>query len=162
MQSGDVLAGLEGAHFYLRFVGDVRLPWCVTVENYCQNILNNNSVERVSVDLNQAENLDSTTLGVLAKVALLVKKTLQVKADIYCIDKDIERLINSMGFASVFNIKNESISASPELAAILFVDCDESKIQDAVIDAHKTLIDIDETNRERFDGLVKTLEKNKK
>jgi len=157
MQSGEVMAGLQGKHFYLQFVGDVRLPWCVTLENHCQNVIENSEINRVSIDLNAAENLDSTTLGVLAKVALLVKKSLGIKADLYSVDENIQRLVQSMGFAAIFNIRDEVIAALPDLLPIRFVESEEEDVREAVIDAHRALIDVDESNRAKFQGLVETL-----
>jgi anti-anti-sigma factor len=162
MQSGEVMTGLQGKHFYLQFVGDVRLPWCVTLENHCQNIIATNDIEQVSVDLNSAQNLDSTTLGVLAKVALLVKKGLGTTADLYCLDENIQRLVRSMGFTSIFNIKKEPIKAVPDLLPISFVESEEDDVREAVIDAHRALIDVDEVNRAKFQGLVETLQNGKK
>ena len=68
----------------------------------------------------------------------------------------IDRLLQTMGFAQLFDVRNEAcegythdIPAHPST---------ESEIRERVIEAHKTLMAMSEANRDAFQDLVRTLE----
>lgn len=161
MQNGQVLAGCEERILYLQFIGDVRLPWCVSLENYCENTITDEQINTIKIDLSKAENLDSTTLGILAKIGLLATRQLQCQVEIYSTVPSIDRLMQSMGFTSVFQIFDHLPATMPELSELPFLDAPEREVQDSVIGAHRTLMDIDQDNQNKFKSLVDTLEKNR-
>ena len=112
MQSGEVFAGCEDKTFYLRMTGDVRLTWSVSLEDYCRHVFQTQSIEFVLIDLCQVKNLDSTTLGILAKIAIAAKADLGRMPEIYLQDADIERLLMSMGFNAIFVLHKSIIALS--------------------------------------------------
>jgi len=160
--SGRIYAGIHNASLVLRFVGDVRLVWCVALEEYCSSVFANEEVTGFYVDLSVAANLDSTTLGVLAKLGILAKKQLSEGPRMYYATSDIKRLVECMGFSKVFDIltseKALDINDS-ELHALDSQDCGEDVMRDSVISAHKTLIGLSDENKKKFQNLVDTLEK---
>lgn len=159
MHSGKVLAGCKAQVFYLRFTGDVRLPWCVTLEDYCSYVLQNKEVDALLVDLSGAANLDSTTLGILAKIGQAALQKLGSKAEIYLHDSSIQRLLQSMGFDALFSMHLEAPPSAPDLPVLPLGDCDEDEIKESVIDAHRTLMDMNQRNTRKFQDLVETLER---
>ena len=162
MRDSKILVALGGQHcFYLRLEGDVRVPWCVSLESYCAAIISQPEVEAVCVDITAASNLDSTTLGVLARVAVQSAKHCARPALLLCDDDDIHRLISSMGFPSVYDIRRQSLSEEVSFDELPLLDSSESDLQDAVIAAHRALMDLSEDNRAAFEHLVDVLERNK-
>ena len=159
MQAGVVQSALEGKHFYLRLIGDVRLPWCVTLENFCQASIAENDIDAFSIDLTQAANLDSTTLGILAKVALIARKSLNIKPQLHCTDDNIYRLLWSMGFEHIVEFLREPVTQLPKYTEVEFVNCDEEAVRTSVISAHEELMDIDNRNVGKFKELVDNLKK---
>lgn len=159
MHSGKVLAGCVSQVFHLRFTGDVRLPWCVTLENYCNYVLQNEQVRSLVVDLSSAANLDSTTLGILAKIGQSARRRLGSKPDIYLSDSSIHRLLVSMGFEALFAMHMSAPPSRPELPVLPLGESEESAVQDSVIDAHRALMDMNQHNTRQFENLVETLER---
>ena len=74
MQEGRILAASHDGAYVIRFVGDVRLTLCTTIDDYFQHMFEDPEFTSVWVDLCEAEGIDSTTLGLLAKLALKVKE----------------------------------------------------------------------------------------
>jgi anti-anti-sigma regulatory factor len=148
LQSGEVFAGCEDKTFYLRMTGDVRLTWSVSLEDYCRHVFQTQAIEFVLIDLCQVKNLDSTTLGILAKIAIAAKADLGRMPEIYLQDADIERLLMSMGFNAIF---------VPQLPRLPLLDASASEMQETVIDAHRTLMDMNKQNSDQFESLVSTL-----
>ena len=159
MTHSKVLVGLQDKDsFWLKLDGDVRVPWCVSLETYCEAVIKQPGIRSVYVDLTKATNLDSTTLGVLAKVAVYTQQYCQQKAVLFCANEDIQRLIISTGFLAVFDIKNEFGDITLNFEDLPILDCTESDIKDVVIAAHRALMALTEDNRACFGGLVESLE----
>lgn len=158
--SGTIHSGLQEGCFTLLLIGDVRLVWCVALETYCERIFATETVERFFVDLRQSLNLDSTTLGVLAKLGMLCKTRLGVTAELSYASEDIERLIVSMSFKSVFEmLPADSVPdiAQKNLKPLQATDCGEAEIKQSVLDAHCTLSELSEENKNKFNELINTL-----
>ena len=158
MDSGKVLVGLSNRCFILRLEGDVRVPWCVSLENYCETVITTTEVDEVRVDLGGAVNCDSTTLGVLAKLAMMTVKHCSNKARLYVRDQDLLRLVESMAFDQVFTIESDPFDDEIQMADLPYIDCSELEAKDTVIGAHKVLMDLSEDNRKAFLSLVSALE----
>ncbi len=159
MPESKVLVGLQDKQcFWLKLEGDVRVPWCISLETYCEKVIQQPGIKSVCVDLTAAENLDSTTLGVLAKVAIHTQKYCGSKAELLCVDENILRLVLSMGFAAVFDISDKQAADSIDFDELPLVKCTEADMKDSVIAAHKTLMDMSEDNRASFGSLVNALE----
>lgn len=159
MSDSKVLVGLQDKQrFWLKLEGDVRVPWCVSLETYCEAVIQQPGIKSVCVDLLATDNLDSTTLGVLAKIAIYTTSHCGEKAILLCHDENILRLVRSMGFESVFDIRNSFDAEVLDFDELPLLACTEADMKDAVINAHKTLMDMTEDNRASFGSLVSALE----
>ena len=145
----------QGAHL-LRLEGDVRLVMCTALEEYFERVFNDQEFLSVWVDVTGATGLDSTTLGMLAKLAIKTHEKFGFRPTIFSANPGIDRLLQTMGFAQLFDVRNEAcegythdIPAHPST---------ESEIRERVIEAHKTLKAMSEANRDAFQDLVRTLE----
>ena len=66
-------ASNEGAHV-LKLEGDVRLTMCTALDQYFQSMFAEPGFMSVWVDVTEADGLDSTTLGMLAQLAIQTKE----------------------------------------------------------------------------------------
>ncbi|MEM6579752.1 MAG: STAS domain-containing protein [Pseudomonadota bacterium] len=158
MQEGKILAASHDGMYVIRLEGDVRLTLCTTIDDYFQKMFDDPAFTSVWVDLCAAEGLDSTTLGLLAKLALNVKERFGFKPAIYSCDSGINRLLNSMGFRQLFELREELCGHPEETVLIPAVRGSESAVKDKVIEAHKTLMELNAENRARFKDLLTALE----
>ncbi len=159
MQEGRILAASHNGAYVIRFEGDVRLTLCTTIDDYFQKMFDDPAFASVWVDLCSAEGLDSTTLGLLAKLALTVKERFGFQPAIYSCDPGINRLIKSMGFQRLFDLREEVCGNPEEAVAIPVVEGSESEVKDKVIEAHKVLMELSSENRARFKDLLTALER---
>ncbi len=158
MAEGRVLAASEGGAYVLRLVGDVRLTLCATIEDYVEQMLEDPAFTSVWVNLCDAEGIDSTTLGQLAKLALSVQERFGFRPAIYCCDEGINRLLESMGLDRLFEMHEKTCCATGCNAALPMVPGSEDEVRERVLDAHRVLMDVSDDNRERFQDLVASLE----
>lgn len=143
----------------IRFEGDVRLTLCTSIDDYFQRMFDDPAFVSVWVDLCGAEGLDSTTLGLLAKLALTVKERFGFQPAIFSCDPGINRLIKSMGFQQLFDLREEVCGAPEETKEIPMVEGSESQVKEKVIEAHKILMELTPENRARFKDLLSVLER---
>ena len=159
MQGGKILVADNQGAFVIKLVGDVRVTLCVSFDEYVETMLASSAFRSVLIDLTEAEGVDSTTLGLLAKVSIRAGQKLNYRPVIISTNPSITRLIQSMGFDAVFDIHTRRIESNDGLNALPSVTCNESGVRDRVIEAHRILMGMNDDNRDRFKELVTTLEK---
>ena len=154
---GRVLVAEHNGSYVLKLVGDVRLTLSSTIDQFVERMFACVSCQSVIVDLTEAEGLDSTTLGMLAKMALFVRKQFQIRPLAVTDNEGILRLLGSMGFEQIFDIQRAcavQAVADHELEAQTL---DEQQAREKVLQAHQVLMTLNQKNRETFKELVDTL-----
>lgn len=155
---GRVLAASRHGAYVIRMVGDVRLTLCTRIDDYFQHMFDDPEFASVWVDLCEAEGIDSTTLGLLAKLALQVDERFGFKPAIYSCDPGITRLLKSMGFQRLFELREEVCSSTANVDEIPLVEGSEEAVKQKVIEAHRVLMGLSDENRVRFRDLMTALE----
>ena len=158
MEEGRILAAHHDGAYVIRFLGDVRLTLSTTIDDYFQQMYDDPDFVSVWVDLCDAEGLDSTTLGLLAKLALNVREKFGFTPAIYTCEPGILRLLRSMGFHRLFEVHEEACNDPEDIQESPAVGGSEKAVKEKVIEAHHVLMGISDDNRERFRDLVTALE----
>ena len=155
---GRILVGSHDGVYVMLFEGDVRLTLCTAVEVYLEKMFNDQDFKSVLVDLSRTESIDSTSLGVLAKLSIQADKIFGYTPTLVSTNGDVTRILMSMGFDDVFHIVETPLDHSEQLGELPPLQADNEEMRQRVLDAHKTLMAMNETNREAFQDLVATLE----
>ncbi len=159
MSDGSIqVAEHEGVHV-LKLIGDVRLTFSVALDKYISTLLNDNVFCAILFDLTEADLLDSTTLGLIAKIAIRSFEQKGHKPLLVCQDESINRLLDSMGITDVCQILDELPDdyCSIDLQGSLKQEGDEDDIKARVLEAHCVLMGLNEANKETFKDLVASL-----
>ena len=96
--SGRILVGDHAGVYVIRFEGDVRVTLCGSFDHYLDVMLQDPGFVSVLVDLSDAIAIDSTSLGVLAKLSLGVQDSKARLPTLVCNVPDILRILFNMGF----------------------------------------------------------------
>ena len=158
MAEGKILAASKHGAYVIRMTGDVRLTLSTTIDDYFDKMYEDDIFVSVWVDLCDADGIDSTTLGILAKLAIEVKQKFGLTPAIYSCDSGINRLLKSMGFQRLFNLHEELCGISEFISEIPVIPTTEQGVKEKVIEAHRVLMDISEDNKLRFKDLMAVLE----
>ncbi|MEM0953340.1 MAG: STAS domain-containing protein [Pseudomonadota bacterium] len=158
MSPGRILAAEHHGAYALKLVGDVRVDLCSSIEEYFKGMFSNPDFESVTVDLCDTDGMDSTTLGLLAKLALQSRDQYGLQPVVYSCSSGINRLLESMGVGKLFDIRAEHLHEDDLAADIPAVSEDPESVRIKVLEAHRVLMDISDDNRERFSDLVTVLE----
>ena len=152
-----MVANHGGSHL-IKLVGDVRVTLCADFDDYIEHMFGAAPFRSVIIDLTQAEGIDSTSLGLLARVAVESRKLHDFKPVMLSTDPSITRLIESMGFGEFFVIRDEVPDTDSDLSVLPHVSCDSDEMRQKVLKAHRILMGLCDTNEARFSELVTALE----
>ncbi|WP_210397694.1 STAS domain-containing protein [Motiliproteus sediminis] len=158
MQSGKILVAEYEGNYVLKFVGDVRLTLCSTLDHFLEAMLDNEGFKTVIIDLTETEGIDSTSLGLLAKISVKMKQRHQLRPTIVSTNDDISRILLSMGFDKVFFLIREFEQQETSLVELSPLQESEEQVRQRILNAHRVLMDLNEHNRESFRDLVRSLE----
>lgn len=154
-----IMAAAENGAHILRLEGDVRLTMCTALDDYFARIFADPDFVSVWVDLTRATGLDSTTLGMLAQLALKTHERFGFKPAVFSTNAGINRLLHSMGFQQLFDLHDKTCAASTEAIELPSVESGEEEVKARVLAAHKTLMALSKDNYLAFKDLVSALEK---
>lgn len=156
--SGRILVASHDGVYVIVFEGDVRLTLCTTVDDYLEKMFRDPQFRSVIVDLSTTENIDSTSLGLLAKLSIQADKRFAFRPTLISTRKDITRILLSMGFDEVFDLVEEPLEHEEQLAELPCTEASEEDVRARVLEAHRTLMSMNEANETAFHDLVAALE----
>lgn len=156
-----VLYAVHQGTYVLKLVGDIRVTCCATLDEFIEGIFKDPQMSAVVIDLSETTIIDSTALGLIAKIAVFFRKTSDIKPVIISTNPDIDCILDSMGFDAVFNIIHEAPVVDPDLSDMPEKGCTEACATQKVLEAHKVLMSMNEKNAETFKEVVATLEEQK-
>jgi anti-anti-sigma factor len=129
---------------------------CPDLDKFITLIFGKNTIENIIIDLSETEYLDSTCLGLLAKMANYLLNTRDKKPTIISNKENINHILKGVGFNKVFHIIKRYPQNIDELNKISIdkkdnLDTDMGKM---IMDAHEALFDLNEKNKETFKDVV--------
>lgn len=158
MSAGRILVANGDGTYLLKFVGDVRLGLGAACDGFLDRIFKDEALASVVVDLSAAESVDSTSLGVLARLSTQAKAHLGCAPTLVCTRPDITRLLKTMGFDEAFHLVEEPLTDERQLGELPVSDLAPHELRVRVLQAHRNLMAMNPRNREAFEDLVVTLE----
>ena len=160
MNSGKILAA-EYSHMpVLKLVGDVRVLMSSTIDNYFSSLYRKAILDAMIVDLTETTGIDSTALGLLAKMAIQLRNRFNVKPSIISINPDITKILKGMNFDIIFDIDEEPLGTEAKFDELNHISEAESVIKQKVIVAHQALMTLSNDNKLEFQDLVSALKNN--
>ena len=156
--TGKALYAIHQGTYVLKLIGEIRVPICATLDNFIENMFRDKQLNSVLIDLSKTQIIDSTALGLLAKIAIQTRKRFKRKPLIISTEPDVTRILDTMGFEKVFNIVHEAPVKSPSMTEMPNIPCDERNAFEKVLEAHRILMDMNERNHETFRDVVAALE----
>ena len=111
----------------------------------------------LKIDLEECTWMDSTFMGMLAMLGLNAKKK-GVPAEIWNASEQNEKLLSGLGLKKVFAFQNGTFGGADDAAAASNATSAENNARN-VLDAHQTLMDIDEANVPKFEKVVEFVKK---
>ncbi|MFC3116835.1 STAS domain-containing protein [Cellvibrio fontiphilus] len=158
MKPGQILVADHNGVYIIKMLGDVRLTLCVSFDQFIDAMFKSENFTSVLFDLSDAEAIDSTTLGLMAKISILGQERCGIVPVILASNPSIQRILQTMGFNDIFAIVDSLDAPVLDAQPLNCVNCDERAVKEKVLEAHKILMGLNTTNADTFRNLVNMLE----
>lgn len=155
--SGEILLAKGSGRWLFKFVGDVRLSLCTTLDQLIGEVFSSGYPGVLEIDLTQATNIDSTCLGLLAKLAMQYETETHAQPHLCCPHAHLMDLLESMGLESLFQPVSEIQMVEAE--SVPLRPCDAVSAQPLVLEAHERLAQLNTENQAQFQGLIDSLKR---
>jgi len=159
MQEACILHARQGSTCVFAFIGEIRYPLAPAFSEHLDEMFRVADFDDVLIDLSAATSIDSTCLGLLAKVANFMRERFERMPVLISTRADISELLESLGFDQVFSIRHdprsplEGAPAIPSIASLA-----EHELAWTVLDAHHVLSELNEANRLRFKDVIDSIQ----
>ncbi|VUD56818.1 Anti-sigma-F factor antagonist RsfB [Thalassocella blandensis] len=165
MTPGTIKIADHDGVYVIKMEGDVRLTLCLSFDEFIEGILTQDNYSSVIFDLTHAQAIDSTTLGLMAKISIKASQHAHDLPLVVTDNPSITRILVSMGFDDIFRLVEKAVFVISDDTAETLLICEkngnETEVQKKVLEAHRLLMGLNEQNKETFKELVETLEAKK-
>jgi anti-anti-sigma regulatory factor len=138
----------------LKITGALRFNECAPLEFFLKQLPQNKNID-LTIDLSEAELLDSTALGLLAQVAIQMPEH---KPHLYCPDNDLQKVLLSMSLDQLFDFIKTPPNVPEKLSEVKIIAENEANQTKRALEAHRTLMGLSKENKEEFKSVVELLE----
>jgi len=159
MSDGRVLHARQGRNCIIKMTGQVRHTVSAGLDAVIRAAIDSGETERFIIDLTETEYIDSTNLGLLARIARVQWERGRPKPIIASTNPEVTLVLTSMGFDEAFVIIEQPEPVHGTLEPAPAADEDTRRKAHLIIEAHEALMDMSEKNRETFRGVVDLLRK---
>lgn len=160
MPDGNVYYARHDGIVVLKFAGNIRYTMgsVARLGELLDRLFADAEVSDFLVDLSEAENIDSTNLGLLAKIARFMMEHHGRKATLLSSNPDICSVLEAVGFDQVFTILHDAAAPDPALAPVAGEAGEDADLSRVMLEAHRELAALNEKNRATFKSVIELLE----
>jgi len=157
MAEGTARYAREGGTWFLKLAGDLRHPLAPALNALLDRAFADPDFKQLVVDLSAAENIDSTCLGILARIGNQARGG--TPPVIISNNNDINELLLAVCFDRLFTVVGDAGPIGEQLEAVPETPVDKDSMLELVLEAHRRLCEIDKNNNAVFCDVVRALEK---
>ncbi|MBX7257801.1 MAG: STAS domain-containing protein [Candidatus Hydrogenedentes bacterium] len=165
MSTGQVLSATFGDVHVLKFVGSIgytdewTFPLSKSLRAYVDNLFQTPAPgSSVLIDLTEAKGIDSTNLGLLAELGKRCKSGFGTKPTIIAQQGRVLNVLQTMSFQTLFTILDVDTPIRGELDSLPDVPDSQVDVAFMILNAHKNLVSLSESNKDRFQIVVEAIE----
>ena len=156
MSEFNIQTATEDGICHIRLTGRVTFTMSRRFDTFIETLADEH-LSDIIIDLRRADYLDSTMLGLLAKIARGFLARTHRKPALLSSHGDMNLLLDSMGFEAAFDIRAFA-ATTPFLLEDIPMLAEAAPTPETLLEAHKLLMDLDDRNIDRFTTTVETLE----
>lgn len=165
MRRGSIHYAKRGGLVVLKMSGEIRVvvegryQLSSAFNQFLDQLFADLDFDDILIDLSEADMVDSTNLGLLARITRFTQSRFGRKATILCTNPDLSQILEAVCFDREFVLVKEQRDVPGELVEI--AGCSQSDVEHTrtVLEAHKVLMALSPQNVEAFKEVVALLEK---
>lgn len=158
MTAGTAFYARQDNSYLIKLVGDIRCTMGCSLDDFIDQLIKTVDLEDIIVDLVDVTCIDSTSLGILAKIYNFMHKRFAKKTTLISTNKEINLLLENVGFLEVFDIRSQSPIQQEALLPLPIVSPSKTELTKTMYEAHNILSDLNGDNRKNFKTVVTVLE----
>jgi anti-anti-sigma factor len=153
---GRVLYAHRNGTCVLRFEGAIRYTMAHALDTFINELFAHDPPRQVVADLSEAESVDSTGIGLLAKLARCQRKAGFGNPVLFSSNADMNELLSSVCLDEVFDLTQRAPGLQDE-TVLQPTQPSEPQLAQTILDAHLALSELSEKNRVTFRDVVEGL-----
>ncbi|MDX1606666.1 MAG: STAS domain-containing protein [Candidatus Competibacterales bacterium] len=159
MSVGAIYYAKQGRTYVLKFIGDIRYTMSCSLDQFLERLFDDSDFDAIAIDLTGVTAIDSTNLGLLAKVANQMRRRSSTKQSLHSTNPEVNQVLLSMGLEDVFELcfDNDCRSCPKTIRLLQISDPSKDEMARTMLDAHCVLSDLNDNNRREFRQVVSTL-----
>ena len=169
-QSEVLCAVLDGGQIaVVRVVGRGNFLNSMPLKGFADHLHKENKPFEFVLDLHECETLDSTFMGTIASLSQMQTRSGRRKLVVLNANEHVKRLLKTLGLNALLDLREGSGSDAERLRAAegSFKAAESGEVDRLgqivhTLEAHKTLVKIDEENEVRFQSVIHYLEQSLK
>ena len=161
MAKEGVFYSFSGTNCIIRLIGEMKYTTvAVDFGRFIDTLLEKEDITSVVVDMRECTYIDSTDLGILARIAITMQgRQAQKPVIVYDTEGVVAKSVQDIGLGFLFtlvtsydleNMSFEQVTTGQQT--------DELLLAKLMVSAHQNLVDIDETNKEKFASVISLME----
>jgi anti-anti-sigma factor len=159
MNGGNILYAKEDNKYFIKLTGNLRFTSGHDFNTLLNVLFKDPDLKDIMIDMSEADYLDSTILGLLAKTANFMIKKFQRKATVLSVNEDINYLLDSIGLNDVFIIVDNCNCTREMLKEMPNINSSEQESARTILEAHQQLVKLNKKNKTIFKDVIELLEK---
>jgi anti-anti-sigma factor len=160
MNEGRVTHAQERGIHVLRYFGTVNFMLAPGIQRFVDQLIEHGGVSGLVFDLTHANSLDSTNLGLMARVNERLLDVGAANSVIISSQGDIDVVLRSMGFDQTFDVLTtgaEAVELPDE--PIVTESPSAAELRQTMLAAHQALVRLSDAGRLEFEPVVACLER---
>jgi anti-anti-sigma regulatory factor len=156
MKKSDLLIAHGADAYSIKVTGRANFEYGLPLRNFAKSL--ENDFDKISIDLKYCTGMDSTFMGVLAMIGLKAKKANAI-VEIVNAEENNRQLLVGLGVDKLFIFTKQTVpteQTSEQPVDWKPGESGDSRLTTAetVVDAHETLMTVDEKNVPKFEKVV--------
>lgn len=159
MYDGRILYARSDACCVIKLIDELRYGLGPAFSDFVDRLFAMEGLGRVVIDLSETTFLDSTILGLLARLGLRCRETLDRNCLIVSPREEITEQLLGMGIDQFFILVTEFESEIRTYTAVPAEQPDRQALAATLLEAHRTLVGMNAKNRAMFQDAVAEMER---
>jgi len=156
--SGSILAASVEGIEYIKLNGIVRYSHCGGLEGHIDQLFAKGHLDAIVIDLEEADIIDSTALGLLARIAIEFKKVSENRPVIFLKKGELDKIIKRVCFDQVFDlVYDKNRQEGGDFKELVSNAQNEEQILRRVVEAHRSLAELSKENENLYRDITQAL-----
>ncbi len=157
MEDGAAFYVRQGNTYILKLVGDIRYTMGCALGDFLDGLFARVDYDDIVVDMTQTHSIDSTSLGLLARIANFSRNRFAHKTTLLSTNPDVNQVLDTLGFYDIFDVRDTGATISATLQRLSAADPCKDELTRIVFEAHRTLSELNPRNQETFRNVIESL-----